>query len=445
MSKRLLWIGGVLAVLVVAGFGWMRLHQQPAWTTDSPAALAEFEAGMEAGMKMYQADAVQHFERALELDPDFVMAKLQVASNTSDRRDELMAELRTADLSRLTARERFLVRFALSRADHDADAANHILENYLSAHPDDVYALDIAARRAWNGGETERAQELYRRLLAVSPNYALAYNNLGYTAMQRGQFDKAEEYLSTYRYIAPDQANPHDSLGELYTLTGRYADAVRELEAAIRVKPDFWFGYDHLMTVHLLAGDVDAAQETVDQAVDAGMDEGVAHSLECNVEMWRALRAGWDAAWRTASDACGDVHSGPAPLIAQRAALVEGHIEAARAMEEAAQENSVKGAHADHPPSEPEAAVAHMEGVRLLAEGKPEAAVERFRAADHDLAYLGSGPGVFKLFNRLALATALERAGQADEAAAMVGEVRAVNPVLAGQYEAGQMLMLSRP
>ncbi len=445
MSKRLMWIGGILALLVVAGFGWMKLHERPEWTTASPAALAEYEAGLAADMKLYQADAQRHYEKALELDPDFVMAKLQVAMSKYGRRKELLDELHDADLSRLTDRERFLVRFYLARADDKRDEAAQILERYLTAHPDDTFALGLAAARAWSAHDMEQAETLYRRLLAVSPNYVLAYNQLGYTAMLRGQFDKAEEYLSTYRYIAPDQANPHDSLGELYTLTGRYGEAVRELDAAIRVKPDFWLTYQHLMVVHLLEGDPDAAGAAVDRAVAAGVDKKMAHEMECTVAVWRAMGTSWDAVWRETSGPCNDIPNGIVALAGQRAALAEGHDEAARKLEEAAREADAKMQQSSHGSKEPDANVAHMEGVRLLAENEPAEAAERFRAADRSLSYLGNGEGIFKLFNRLALATALQRAGRSDAAAETVAEVRAVNPELARQYEAGEIHLLSAP
>jgi hypothetical protein len=71
----------------------------------------------------------------------------------------------------------------------------------------------------------------------------------------------------------------------------------------------------------------------------------------------------------------------------------------------------------------------HLEGVGLLDGGDPAGAAERFRAADGGLQYR-SQQWTFKLFNRVALAAALEAAGRADEAATVRAEIDRVNPRL---------------
>jgi hypothetical protein len=72
----------------------------------------------------------------------------------------------------------------------------------------------------------------------------------------------------------------------------------------------------------------------------------------------------------------------------------------------------------------------HLAGVRRYFAGDPAAAAERFRAADEPLQYR-SQQWTFKLFNRLAQATALAAAGREEEAAAVRREVAAVNPRMA--------------
>ncbi|MEJ2582369.1 MAG: hypothetical protein P8127_12175, partial [Acidobacteriota bacterium] len=89
--KRWIWIG--LATVVVVGLGvtLVAVPSGPEWTTSSPEALAEFEAGMDAEMKLYKDEAGEHFRRAFELDPDFVVAGL-FAMKSFYREDEEKAE-----------------------------------------------------------------------------------------------------------------------------------------------------------------------------------------------------------------------------------------------------------------------------------------------------------------------------------------------------------------
>ena len=112
---------------IVAGAGILILPPNSEWTTDSEEALAEFEASMEASQKLYHQDARSHLERALELDPDFIVAKVRMAdfchSEDEERATQLMTEARAADLSRLTPREQFMVQRADFLSDLKFDEA----------------------------------------------------------------------------------------------------------------------------------------------------------------------------------------------------------------------------------------------------------------------------------------------------------------------------------
>ena len=76
----------------------------------------------------------------------------------------------------------------------------------------------------------------------------------------------------------------------------------------------------------------------------------------------------------------------------------------------------------------------HNQGLRKLGEGDPRAAAALFRAADERASYWGVDEGRMKLFNKLNLALALDRAGEAQEAEAVLETVRSVNPAFARSY-----------
>jgi tetratricopeptide (TPR) repeat protein len=239
--RKLNFVLGTAAVAALAGAAllahYLMRQSSRAWTTSSPAALAAFEAGLDARMRFYIADAADNFRKALELDPQFAAAKVQLAdlSRDGDERKRLRQELETTDLSRLNERERFLVE--LTRGKREEVPAR--VARYLADHPREPWGLFVAAGQTWDREEFDSAAELYKRLLEVDPNWVLARNNLGYMAMAQARFAEAEEQFRTYAYVAPDQANPHDSLGELLSLLGRYEEARSELERALAIRPDF--------------------------------------------------------------------------------------------------------------------------------------------------------------------------------------------------------------
>lgn len=244
MRRRIL----IISVVILAGLAvsWLLIAQrQPEWTTASADALGEFELGLEAQGKVYSAEALQHFSRAVALDPDFSMARLFQLITASDSKDasldrtQARIHLEKTDPSGLKPRERFLLGYYLKLFNHDAEGAAEALEAYLDAEPDDPFALDILGRRQAGRRDWAAAEKTFKRLAKVAPNRVEAYNQLGYIALARGDFADSERMFRTYMYLAPDQANPHDSLAELLILTGRYDEAREQLEQALRAKPDF--------------------------------------------------------------------------------------------------------------------------------------------------------------------------------------------------------------
>ena len=95
--KRLIWIALAALVVVAAGVTLVAVPRGQEWTTSSPEALAEFEAGTDAQNKIYYAEAQEHFGRAFELDPDFVMAKWRYAGLLYDDDRERAARRRIDD------------------------------------------------------------------------------------------------------------------------------------------------------------------------------------------------------------------------------------------------------------------------------------------------------------------------------------------------------------
>jgi Flp pilus assembly protein TadD len=402
-------------------------------------------------MKLYQNEARQHLERALELDPDFVAAKLHlvdsVMSEDRERGERMWDEALAADVSELTPRERFIVERSRAYREERRDDAAKLIEEYLDRFPDDTYVLNAKAMRAWRMGDFEDAERLYRRLVEISPNWIIAYNQLGYITMSQGRFAEAEEYFTSYRFVAPDQANPHDSLGELYTILGRYDEALGSLERAIEIKADFWNSYDHLALVRTLMADYAAAEEVVANAESAeNCPEYWTGGLRCllhyaqlvDSEQWQQIAAEREST-------CLDGHSGGyVATMTHRAACVLGQWDVAGAIEDttagylaevgdSAQRKDVAAL---------SAMLAHMEGVRHAVNEDLEAAEQSFLVADRHLSYIAAGTGMYKLYNRMLLVETLFAAGRDGDAHQLLSKVRSVNPNLVRNFEDAGLSLL---
>ncbi len=433
MRRNVLIVCVLLGIVVIAAAVVTLTAKRPEWSTSSPEALAEFQQGLDAGDKLYYPEARAHFTKAVELDPTFLMAKYflmrVIDSPSSDPASaKLLEALEQGDLSKLTDRERFLVQYGVAAHAKDTAGADKILSAYAAKKPDDPYVLDRQATIAMARQDWPEARRLLTRLVEVAPNRVVAYNQLGYIEMGQGRFADAQKMFETYRYIAPDQANPHDSLGELFILLGRYDEARKELEEALRIKPEFCKPYQNLVQLALLDGRASEAEQALARANSTSPCGTSGKGMRCLIATWTPLFAGdWEGVWKAQQTSCGDLKREDDPLQIW-VALRTGRRAEADAIEKSAHDRLAKIA-----PTEPgrrymEAFVAHIEGARLLADGEPAKAAERFRLADKSLSYSDLPMGLLEITNRFVLARALQGSGAKDEAASGVAEARAVNP-----------------
>lgn len=445
MRRRTLWTGVAVVAVVVATLSIIALPSGPEWTTSSVEALSAFEAGLDAEMKMYPGDALRHFERAVELDRDFLVAKLRLAEyvgfSNRKRATGLIEEVSAAGLDAVQPRERFLIRYDFAKRQRKAEEAQELLDEYLADNPDDFHVLQIKAIELMSSDDGTQAEYLYRRLLEIEPNYVLAYGQLGYITMFNAKFAEAEEYFTSYRFIAPGQANPHDSLGELYIIQGRYDEAEICFETAIDIKPDFWPSHRGLIRTRQLLNDYQGARVAIDGF--AALDDAPEFEIErlrCRVRYAEAAaNESWSRMLEEDFAEClehgrADEESLPMYHLAAcrmgewvLAEKIEARV--GSALDEVRDRGAAKVAAEIH------ALLAHLEGVRLAIRGELEAAEARFREADGAIRFGGAGSGIFKLTNQTMLVETLMARGEDAAAHRTLARIRAVNPTMVDEFE----------
>ena len=441
--KRSIWLAIAALVVVAAGVTLVALPRGPEWTTSSPEALTEFEAGLKAEKQLYSREAEEHYAKAQELDPDFLVAKLFYTNflgmTDKERAEELRKEVFDADISKLTPRERFFVEYQKAWREKRPEDAAAILDDYLARYPDDPYILNQKALRTWLRGDLEDAERLYQQLVEIDPNSVIAYNQLGYIAMMQGRFAEAEEYFKSYRFVAPDQANPHDSLGELFITLGRYDEAEESLEEAIEIKPDFWHSYEHLALAKACSGDQAGVRDVIERAEVAGMPEDWLARLNCfaSYEEMASREAWQEILDQSDSDCVKESKYGYEAVLTHLAAARLGDWETAQKIEDSAWAllSKVREGGDEKNTMVLEGALNHMKGVRLAIQGDLAGAEERLRAADMGLTYGDAKTSWFKLYNRMFLAEILLAEGEDAEAHQLLSKVRSVNPMIVAEFE----------
>ena len=167
------------------------------------------------------AEAVTHFETALELQPGAtkIHYPLGLAYRSLGRRSEAETHLEAYGQVEVGFPDPVLGR--------------------LSGAATGVVAHLQAANHALIRGEYEEAEREYREVLAVEPDHVESRRSLGLALWRLGDLDGAiEQYRIAVQLDPSDSQNPY-SLGILLAENGLWAEAIPQLEATVAIDPEF--------------------------------------------------------------------------------------------------------------------------------------------------------------------------------------------------------------
>jgi tetratricopeptide (TPR) repeat protein len=207
---------------------------------------------------MYE-EAIQHFERALELDPRMQVAErnLQIAFFSTGYFDNLIRTLHAR----------------------------------LEANADDVEARDRLAGTYLYGGDAEAAIREWRLLLHKRPRDADVYQKIARAEMKRGDLDAALNALRNAAAIQPKNARIQFHIGEVLYQRGLHADAREPLEKAVALDDTMAEAYHLLAFVY---GDLGHAERAGRAAARAGQLNPGYTRVERNLSLDRYSPALYD-------------------------------------------------------------------------------------------------------------------------------------------------------
>jgi tetratricopeptide (TPR) repeat protein len=144
-------------------------------------------------------------------------------------------------------------------------------ETLASESPDDpkldatfYFYFGAAAERA---GDLDKAEQLFKKCLALDPEKDAAYNYLGYMWAEKGiRLDEAHELINKALALDPDNGAYIDSLGWVLYRLGRLDEAVAHLRRAAELVNDDATILDHLADALLQQGKRDEALAHLERA-----------------------------------------------------------------------------------------------------------------------------------------------------------------------------------
>ena len=238
----------------------------------------------------------QYIERALEIDPNHISAKVVQADvlmleGDLDSAEKLAADLKDAhpevpevweldgtialrrnrvsnaiesfqtamNLQPLSARA---IKLALAQQQaNDVDGSRQTLESWLEKSPNDTNARSILGVLYINENRLEAARDNYLSVISVAPNNVTARNNLAYSLLKLGAADEALVHAKRAHQLAGDNPGVMDTLGVVLLELGRVQEAIPLLEAASRQLSDSRQTRFHLAQGQARHGNMDIARD----------------------------------------------------------------------------------------------------------------------------------------------------------------------------------------
>ena len=205
----------VSAVIVIgAGMASLTWNQAQVWhdserlwrhvlSVDQNSTYAHNSLGNALFERRELPEAIDHFRRAIELNPAYARAHNNLGNA-------------------------LLVRGELADAIEQFREALRSDPEYAKAH----YNLGVALARK---GELADAIEQFREALRSDPEYAKAHYNLGVALARKGELAEAIEQFRQALRIQPESAETHENLGRALAQQGRRDEAVNHYEEAVRI------------------------------------------------------------------------------------------------------------------------------------------------------------------------------------------------------------------
>ena len=169
-------------------------------TTASLEAFKAFIAGVELRRKAQYAQSVTQFKRAIELDPEFALAHVQLGTSYRDLRNLTLGNehvKRAYELrERVSERERYQIAATYFRhITGELDKRIEMTSLLTQTYPRDPDGFHLHGNSLMIAGEFEQAAEAYRSTLKLDPDYSLSRANLALALIGLDRFDEAYQII----------------------------------------------------------------------------------------------------------------------------------------------------------------------------------------------------------------------------------------------------------
>ena len=244
-------------------------------TTTSDAALAEFNAAMDAWDVGRWQDAHEMFVSASEKDPGFARAYLH-AGNTSGSTAAFKKYLDEAKANATGASEgeQLLIEWNTTLLDNNLDRRLEIAQQLVEMYPSDPHALQTLGSVKGTLQKHAEARATYQKALELDPDFIPALTSLGFSYLNNEPKDptQAEMYVQKTVDLAPDEPVLWVNLGDIQRGTNRLMEARDSYRKATELDAMNDLAWSKSGHANSFLGYYDEARSDYDQAMATAVD-----------------------------------------------------------------------------------------------------------------------------------------------------------------------------
>ncbi len=254
--------------------------------TDNLDAFREYTYGrQQVALSSFEAlrKATEHFRAAITFDPNYVTAYAALADtyaalalvgamtpkemmeNGRQYIDRAM-ELNEDDPYVMAVQGRYL-------AVTDDPRADEVMRNAVTAAPNNVDVLNIYATYLRRERRNEEALVILRQALDLDPLSVSLYHDLGRVHLWMGQFEPALAAFDRISQINPGNPYAAHGAGMATILSGQLVKAAQWSDQAMQIDPADFENDATSAQVYASYGDLETAQQRVDEGLAIGPDE----------------------------------------------------------------------------------------------------------------------------------------------------------------------------
>lgn len=266
-------------------------------TTASEEAKKEFLAGRDLAEKLQITDSLEHYDKAIALDPNFAAAELNRATSSATAKeffDHLKKAVSLAD--KASNGEKLLILGAEAGANGKTAKQQEYLYQAVVAYPNDERAHFALGGYYFGQQDMAKAIEHYKKATEINPNYSTAYNILGYAYRQNVDYANAEQAFKKYIELIPKDPNPYDSYAELLLKMGRFDESIAQYRKALEIDPKFINSHFGIGAALMYQGKYDDATAEMQKITEKARTDGERRTALFGLTVVDVDNGKWDKA-----------------------------------------------------------------------------------------------------------------------------------------------------